>query len=59
LIDQPVAELVHSAEGHSGPGWYYWDDEYRDEGSVGAFETKEEAMAHAADAGYRFEGEPV
>lgn len=56
--DQPLATVVECFESdgaHDGPGWYYWDDEYRDEGSVGAFETKEEAMAHAADAGYRFE----
>jgi len=58
LVDQPVAIVVECYEmdgAHDGPGWYYWDNEYRDEGSVGAFATREEAEAHAKDAGYRFE----
>lgn len=37
---------------HDGPGWYYLDDEYPDEGSVGAFATREEAEAHAKQCGY-------
>jgi hypothetical protein len=32
---------------HDGPGWYYYDSEYPDEGSVGAFASCEAAMAHA------------
>ena len=55
LVDQPLASVEHFTEAHDGPGWYYWDDEYRDEGSVGAFETRVEAEAHAKEAGYRFE----
>jgi hypothetical protein len=35
---------------HDGPGWYYWDTDYPDEGSVGAFESKEECVAHASEA---------
>lgn len=34
---------------HDGPGWYYWDTDYPDEGSVGSFATKAEAVAHAAE----------
>lgn len=40
------------ADGHDGDGWYYWEDEYPEEGSTGAFGTKAEAVAHAKDAGY-------
>ena len=40
--------------GYDGPGWYYWDEEYPEEGSVGAFDTREECEAHARDeGGYR------
>lgn len=61
LIDQPVAVVEHWDKDdapHSGPGWYYYDEEYQDEGSVGAFATRDEAEAHARDAGYRFEPIP-
>lgn len=44
--------LVGDESSHSGPGWYYYDAEYPDEGSCGAFETREEAIAHAREAGY-------
>ena len=37
---------------HAGVGWYYWDSEYPEEGSVGAFATREEALVHAMEAGY-------
>lgn len=37
---------------HDGPGWYYTLDEYPDEGSCGAFPTKNEAIAHARGCGY-------
>lgn len=59
LADRAVAVLVYWNEvcpGHSGPGWYYYDDEYPDEGSCGAFATREEAVAHAEAAEYRVEG---
>jgi len=59
LEEQPLAELQYfndADNAHDGPGWYYWDDEYRDEGSVGAFATREEAILHATDAGYRLAG---
>ena len=38
---------------HAGPGWYYVDEEYPDEGSCGSFETAEEAIRHAEAADYR------
>jgi hypothetical protein len=34
-------------------GWYYMDDEYPEEGSVGPFRSLAEAEAHAAEAGYQ------
>lgn len=37
-------------DGHDGPGWYYWDSEYPDEGSVGAFGTCDECLSHAVVA---------
>jgi hypothetical protein len=42
-----------------GPGWYYWDDEYPEEGVVGAFATREEAEAHAREAGYILAAHPA
>jgi hypothetical protein len=42
--------VEYFAEAHDGPGWYYYDDEYRDEGSVGAFATEAEARTHAEAA---------
>lgn len=47
-----VIVLVGDESYHAGPGWYYYDAEYPDEGSCGAFETREEAIAHAEEAGY-------
>lgn len=55
--DRPLATLSFAEPGggdwHDGPGWYYWDDDYPDEGSIGAFATREEAEQHAVEAGYR------
>jgi hypothetical protein len=34
---------------HDGPGWYYWDEEYPEEGACGAFPTKEAAVNHAKE----------
>lgn len=41
---------------HDGPGWYYWDTDYPDEGSVGAFNSKEDAVRHAVEEG-QYDGE--
>ena len=52
--DKPVAILEYGdSSWHDGDGWYYYDDEYRDEGSCGAFTFKQDAIAHAESAGYR------
>lgn len=40
------------ASWHDGPGWYYTIDDYPDEGSCGAFATRDEAAAHALESGY-------
>jgi hypothetical protein len=37
---------------HDGPGWYYTIDEYEDEGSCGAFPSRDAAIAHAKSDGY-------
>lgn len=52
---EPLPEVVVLVGDESfvdGPGWYYYDTEYRDEGVCGAFSTREEAVAHAEEAGY-------
>lgn len=60
--DRPVARvMLGDGTCHDGAGWYYVEDECEDEGSVGAFTTREEAVAHATEAGYRAvaaDGEP-
>jgi len=42
--------VEHFVDGHDGDGWYYWDSEYPEEGSVGAFESLEAAVKHAAES---------
>jgi hypothetical protein len=37
---------------HDGPGWYYVIDDYPDEGSCGAFGTREHAFERAQGDGY-------
>ena len=52
--DKPWARVMYGdAAWHDGPGWYYVDDEYHDEGSCGAFATRDKAVEHAKEAGYR------
>lgn len=51
--DEAEVEVSYSTSGHDGPGWYYWDENYPDDGSCGAFESFEEAARHAATAYYR------
>jgi hypothetical protein len=50
--DSSRAIVEHWTKAHDGPGWYYYDEECHDEGSVGAFSTREEAEAHARAADY-------
>ena len=47
--DETEAMVCYWPDAHDGPGWYYYDAEYPEEGSCGAFATKREAIAHARD----------
>lgn len=49
-FDEMVTLYLGDATWHDGPGWYYIFAEYPEEGSCGAFATKEEAEAHARAA---------
>lgn len=35
---------------HGGPGWYYYDAEYSDEGSCGPYDTREECEQEAQES---------
>lgn len=48
----PTCTVHHWVTAHDGPGFYYVDDEYDDEGSCGAFATLDEACDHARVADY-------
>ncbi len=48
-LPENVSFYEGDANWHDGPGWYYVFSEYPDEGSVGAFATKDEAIAHAIE----------
>ena len=51
--DAPIAVIKQGDDTwHDGAGWYYVDDEYPDEGSCGAFATRDEAVDHARESGY-------
>lgn len=50
--DSAKAVVVYTTNGHDGSGWYYYDSEYPDEGSIGAFTSVESATEHAEEAGY-------
>lgn len=49
-LDNMVKYRFEEGDFHDGPGWYYWDNEYRDEGSCGAFRNYREAYDHAWDS---------
>jgi hypothetical protein len=51
--DAPLAVVLQSAAEYDGGGWYYYDVEMPEEGSVGAFSTRQEAEDHAKAGGYR------
>lgn len=52
--DGPGTVTLHVGDEtwHDGPGWYYVIDDYPDDGSCGAFVTRESAVAHAEECGY-------
>lgn len=54
-IDTPRAVMCYGDDDswHDGPGWYFWDADHPDEGSVGAYETAGQARAVAREAGYQ------
>lgn len=47
MSDDYFVVVLAGDEGHSGPGWYYYDAEYPDEGSIGPYATEHEARAEA------------
>ena len=53
IAEKAVAVVEFVQQGHGGPGWYYWDEDYTDEGSVGPFGSCHEAEAHAREADYQ------
>lgn len=50
----PIVFIKGGTEWHGGAGWYYFEEHYPEEGSVGAFESMREALEHAQSS-----GEPV
>ena len=50
--DKQIAGIIPPQSGSHYTGWYYYDESYPDEGSVGPFDTEAEAVKHAEDAGY-------
>ncbi len=50
-----VTDYTIGLRWHDGNGWYYVDENYPDEGSVGAFSTREEAVTHGEAADYYFD----
>ena len=54
--ERPTCTVHYWTDAHDGEGYYYVDDEYPEEGSVGAFKTLDELRAHAIEAGYSPEG---
>jgi len=54
LESEPWAVVVHGgSSAHSGPGWYYWLEEFPEAGSIGPYETREDAAEMAGDEGLR------
>jgi hypothetical protein len=39
-------------KGHGGEGWYFWDINYPEEGSIGPYATEEECKESIASAAY-------
>lgn len=37
-----------------GPGWYWWDEQYPDEGVCGPFSDEQAARESALEMGYRY-----
>lgn len=50
--DRTPAILSLFTNGYRGRGWFYWAEEYPEEGSVGPFNSRAEALSHLAAADY-------
>lgn len=48
-VNDELHIVDRSAEGHDGPGWYYWMSDSPEYGSVGAFDSEAEALVHLAE----------
>lgn len=46
------ADVEYVDEEHLELGWYYWDKEYPEDGMIGPFDSKEEAIQSAKNKGY-------
>jgi len=65
LVELAEQKLIYKMEdeadkavfAHAADGWHYWDENYPENGSVGPFRTREEAVEHAACADYVDGGE--
>lgn len=53
--DKPVAIVFYCKKECGEPGYYYYDEDYQDEGVCGPFNTLEKATLHALDAEYKVE----
>ena len=51
-MDDSIAIVKYLGCHECGTGWYWYDSECTDEGSIGPFATAELASEDAADAGY-------
>ena len=50
-----VLKFVSSSEAskwHSGPGWYWWEEEYPEDGCSGPYTTVADAIADMSDDHY-------
>jgi hypothetical protein len=54
--DKPIAVVVELDRAHDGPGWYWYEDECKEEGVVGAFRSRKSAARHARKSGYAVDG---
>jgi len=58
MSDEPATVVVKKGDEnwHDGPGWYYWEEEYPEEGSCGAFPSRAAAVEHAEAQGHQTPG---
>lgn len=39
--------IHYFGDAHDGPGWYWWESDYREDGCTGSFATRDDAEANA------------